>query len=73
MEQGNVNDVKAADVERDRKKSALSKTGNAFLIGLLIGVAVFAAVKKGFGFAFLLPLVLAFLVLRNGKRSNATK
>jgi hypothetical protein len=73
MEQDTTNDVTAADVDRNRKKAGMSRTGHAFLIGLLIGVAVFAAVKKGFGFAFFLPLVLAFLVLRNGKRSNAPK
>lgn len=73
MEQDTANDVKAAELERERKQARMSRTGHAFLIGLLIGIAIFAAVKKGFGFAFLLPLVLAFLVLRNGKRSNATK
>ncbi len=73
MEQDEARDLQVRGAATDRKKSALSKTGTAFLIGLLIGISLFAAVKKGFGFAFLLPLFIAFLLLRNGRRSDAEK
>lgn len=73
MEQDEARDLQVRVEATDRKKTALRKTGRAFLIGLFIGIAVFAAVKKGFGFAFLLPLFIAFLLLRNGRRSDAEK
>ena len=50
-----------------RRKLNWDRIGHAFLIGFLIGIAVFAAASKNFGFALLLPLYLAWSFLRKGK------
>lgn len=47
-----------------------SRIGYALLIGIFVGVAVYAAAKKGFGWAFLLPIIIAVLLLRGGTRTK---
>ncbi len=54
---------------QDSRKSDRYRIGHALLIGVFIGIAVFAAAKKGFGWASFLPVVVAFLLLR-GRRSQ---
>ena len=53
----------------DRKLN-WDRIGHAFLIGFLVGIAIFAAASGHFGFALLLPLYLAWLFLRKGKRGK---
>ena len=47
-----------------------SKTLNALLIGILMGVALYSAVNNGFSFWTLFPLLIAFAAFRNGKESD---
>ena len=55
---------------RERRKPNWDRIGHAFLIGFLVGIAIFAAASGNFGFALLLPLYLAWLFLRKGKRGK---
>ncbi len=49
------------------KKLKTNKVVNATIIGFTIGVAVYSAVKNGFGFSTFLPLLLVYLMVRNSK------
>lgn len=55
---------------KERRKPNWDRIGHAFLIGFLVGIAIFAAASGNFGFALLLPLYLAWLFLRKGKRAK---
>ena len=55
---------------KGRRKFNWDRIGHAFLIGFLVGIAIFAAASGNFGFALLLPLYLAWLFLRKGKRGK---
>lgn len=47
-----------------------NKTTNALLIGILIGVSIFSAVKNGMTFWTFLPLILAYLLFFRNKYSK---
>ena len=55
---------------RDRRKLNWDRIGHALLIGLFIGIAIYAAASGNVGFALLLPLYLAWSFLRKGKGTN---
>ena len=55
---------------KDKRKLNWDRIGHAFLIGSLIGIAIYAAASGKFGFALLLPLYLAWLFLRKRKRGK---
>ncbi len=46
---------------------------DAFFIGFLIGIVIFGIVVNTWGFATLLPLYLAYIFLKKGKRHEALK
>ncbi len=48
-----------------------SKLINGFLIGFLIGVAVWSAVTNGLGFWTLFPLLLAYFAFHQRKKITA--
>mgnify|MGYP001165065701 FL=1 len=45
--------------------------GNALLIGVFIGVAIYSAVKNGVGFATVFPLIFVYFMVKNSKKSKA--
>lgn len=47
---------------RQKKKNKSNNTINAVLIGFLIGVSVYSAVKSGFSWPTFFPLILAFVL-----------
>lgn len=51
----------------EHKKMKSANVAGAFLIGLLIGVAIFGSIKNGPGFFTFLPLVFIFLLTNNRK------
>jgi hypothetical protein len=42
----------------------------AVLVGLTIGIVIYSAVKNGFGFFTLFPLILTYLIIRNSKNNK---
>lgn len=58
---------------QDPRRSERYRIGHALLIGVFMGIAVFAAAKKGFGWAFFLPMVFAVLLLRGRKSQRIEK
>lgn len=53
------------------KKAKSSKITAAVLIGMMIGTSVFAAVKSGFSFFTILPLLLAAFFANSYKKNIA--
>ena len=53
---------------KDLRKPNWDRIGHALLIGLFIGIAIYAAASVNVGFALLLPLYLAWSFLRKGKQ-----
>lgn len=56
--------------DQGRRRFDWSRIGHGFAIGLFVGIAVYAAAKKGLGLFTLLPLGAAYLILRNGRRAK---
>ncbi|MEZ4790641.1 MAG: hypothetical protein R2811_11560 [Flavobacteriales bacterium] len=56
--------------DQGRGKFDWNRTGYGCAIGLFVGIAVYAAAKKGLGLITLLPLVIAYLIFRNGRRAT---
>ncbi|MGV7106092.1 hypothetical protein [Flavobacterium sp. U410] len=44
---------------------------NAVIIGVLIGVTIYSAVKNGFSFFTFFPLFFVYLIVKNGKNYKA--
>lgn len=55
----------------EQKKLKTSNLTKAVLIGFFIGIAIYSATKKGFGFFTILPLFFAYLLYKDRKRSKA--
>jgi hypothetical protein len=62
MEQNQLNDAEK------QKKIKNNKMINGFLIGVFVGIAVYSAVKNGFGFFTFFPLILAYLLFYNKEK-----
>ena len=65
MEQNQLTD---AEKLKEQKKIKNNKMVNGFLIGVFIGIAVYSAVKNGFGFFTFFPLILAYLMFHNKEK-----
>lgn len=53
---------------KERQKIKNNKLINGFLIGFCIGIAVYSAVKNGFGFFTFFPLILAYVLFYNKEK-----
>lgn len=53
-----------------KKKARNERIVNGFITGFLVGISVYALYKKGLGFFTFLPLLFAFLLIRNYKKSS---
>jgi len=52
------------------KKIKTNKIIDATIIGITIGIAIYSVVKNGFGFSTFLPLVIAYLLVRNSTNNK---
>jgi hypothetical protein len=64
MEQNQLND---AETLKKQQKIKNNKIANGFLIGIFVGIAVYSAVRNGFGFFTFFPLILAYLLFHQRK------
>lgn len=71
MKQKELAKLTEAELLQEKKKIKSSNIVHAFLIGIFIGVAVYSAVKNGFGFFTFFPLIFVYFLLQNGKKSKA--
>ena len=70
MKQEELAQLNDEELRQEQKKMKSSKTLNAFLIGFLIGVAVWSALKNGLSFWTLFPLLIAYFAFNNRKKIN---
>jgi hypothetical protein len=68
MEQNEFSNLTDEQLLQYQKRVKQSNILTAFIIGLLIGVAIYSAVKNGFGFFTFFPLFFVYLLARNGKK-----
>jgi len=47
------------------KKIKTNKIIDATIIGITVGIAIYSAVKNGFGFSTFFPLILAYIIVKN--------
>jgi len=47
------------------KKIKTNKIIDATVIGITVGIAIYSAVKNGFGFSTFFPLILAYIIVKN--------
>ena len=69
-------DLKALTDEQlfdEQKKLKSSNIINAVLIGALIGVAIYSAVKNGVGFFTFFPLFFVYLLFKGSSKAKAVK
>ena len=52
------------------KKIKTNKIIDATIIGITLGIAVYSAVKNGFEFSTFLPLILAYVIVRNSSTNE---
>ncbi|MFT3794629.1 hypothetical protein [Flavobacterium sp.] len=57
----------------EAKKMKSTKIYDAVIIGFLVGVAVYSAVRNGFGLLTFLPLVYLPIAARNKTRNEAVE
>lgn len=68
MKQNEFSNLTDEQLLQYQKRVKQSNILTAFIIGLLIGVAIYSAVKNGFGFFTFFPLFFVYLLARNGKK-----
>lgn len=68
MDQKKPAELSDLELLQERKKLKTSKLTAAMLIGLLLGVFVYGAVKNGFTFFTFFPLVFAFILVNSGRK-----
>lgn len=61
-----------SDLELGRKIKNIknNKIIDAAIVGFTIGIAIYGAVKNGLGFFAFIPLILAYLVIKNSKNNK---
>ena len=70
MEQIKLNELNDQELIQKQKKLKTNKIVNATLIGLLLGVFAYSAVKNGFSFFTFFPLFFVLLLLNSGKKKS---
>ncbi|WNM20193.1 hypothetical protein [Flavobacterium capsici] len=68
MEQNEFSNLTDEQLLQYQKRVKQSNILTAFIIGVLIGVAIYSAVKQGIGFYTFFPLFFVYLLARNGKK-----
>ncbi|WP_306350302.1 hypothetical protein [Flavobacterium sp. '19STA2R22 D10 B1'] len=72
MQEKQLTEFTDQELLEKRKKAKSNTTINAAILGFLIGVAVYSAVKHGFGFFTFLPLFFAFYAANKWKKETQT-
>ena len=70
MEQIKLRELNDHELLQEQKKLKTNKIINATLIGLLLGVFAYSAVKNGFSFFTFFPLFFVLLLLNSGKKKS---
>jgi len=73
MKQKELTDLTEEELLQEQKKMKSNNTVNGFLIGILIGIAVYSTVKNGLGFFTFFPLFFGFIAFNNRKKMKALK
>lgn len=73
MEQNEFSNLTDEQLLQYQKRVKQSNILTAFIIGVLIGVAIYSAVKQGIGFYTFFPLFFVYLLARNGKKQVKIK
>lgn len=68
MKAEDLKNLSDQELEQELKKLNSNKTLHAVLIGAFIGVAVYSAVKNGFGFFTFFPLFFVYILLNSKKK-----
>lgn len=71
MDQKKLSGLSNEELSELRKKTKSSLRISAVLMGLLIGVAAYSAVKNGLKFATFFPLIFVYLLAKNQKDHKA--
>ncbi|MCO5723396.1 hypothetical protein [Robiginitalea marina] len=65
-----LTDKELLEVAKNNKPSPVT---DAFLIGFLIGILIYGAAANAWGFMFLIPLFLIYILLKKPKQYAALK
>ena len=50
-----------------------NKIADATIIGVIVGIAIYSAVKNGLGFFTFFPLILGYIIIRNSRNNEIFK
>lgn len=70
MKTGNLTELSEQELLQKIKTIKNNKIIDATIIGFTIGIAVYSAVKNGFGFFTFFPLLLAYVIVRNSTNNK---
>jgi len=71
MKQKELSELTDQELLEEAKKMKSASIINATLIGVMIGIVIYSAVKNSIGFFTLIPLYFAFKVFRNPEKHKA--
>ena len=70
MTQKNLSDLTDQELLEEAKKMKATNLINAFLIGLFIGIVIYAVAKNNLGFFGLIPVLFAFRIFNKPSKNN---
>lgn len=70
MNQKRLAELTDEELLQEAKKSRSTKLYDALIIGVLIGIAIYASVKNGFGLLTLLPIVYMPIAAKNQTKNK---
>lgn len=73
MEQKELEQLSKDELLEEAKRLKSTKTYDAVIIGLLIGISIYSSVTNGFGLLTFLPLVYIPIAGRNNAKRQAVK
>lgn len=71
MDQNNPSKLTDQELVEEVKRSKPSPLIDAFFIGFLIGIVIYSVAVNNWGFLTLIPLFVAYLLLKKPKRYEA--
>jgi uncharacterized membrane protein len=69
----NLNTLTDQELLVRAKKMKSTSIINAVLFGVMIGIAIYSTIKKGFGFYTFFPLIFAFFAFNDSKKNKELK